>query len=245
MTWWEDETPAKPPAPEPASAPIAAARATPLQLAGPGAASNVYMPIFGMKGMGKTTLARQLYAARIEAGRSGTFIDRIGNNGSLAGLRRGVIVRSPAGWYAEVRAAIAEQRAFNIIVQPGRGTSKEMRKLWAMIYEVGDCLLCIDEAEGYANAHSIDPELHELVSLGRNQQIDAIFTVRTPPELHRVIRGNADVVISFRQPSAHYADVLNKEHFHHPRGSAILQGLPRFGYLRAENGSITMGKVQL
>lgn len=202
---------------------------------GPGAAANNYTLIYGKKGQGKTVLLRMLAMMRGDRGGSWTMIDRTGRNGDLPGAR---VVTTPAGWWSAVRAARRIGVPYRLVLQPRRGVA--MDPLWAMIYEVGYQLLLIDEAEEYASAHRIDRELGELVSLGRNRQVDIASTVRTPPELHGRLRGNADVVISFCQPSRHYAETLNREFYHLPDPS-IFMALPKFTYLRAAEGVVTRG----
>lgn len=204
---------------------------------GYGARENRYVLIYGAKGMGKTLLLRSIVRAAQRAGRSTVYIDRADTGADL-----GAVVRTPAAWWVHARAALRTGRPYRLTVQPGRGVSLD--PLWAMLWEVGDVLVAIDEAEAYANAHRIDPELESLVNLGRNRGVDIATTVRTPPELHGRLRGNADAVFTFRQPSRLYADSLNREFFHlqDPR---ILMQLPRFRYLRASEGNVSVGRVSI
>lgn len=239
--------PGNEPAPDPPAAPPEPGPVAPA-LAGNGAtgdnrkAENLYTLIYGGKGMGKTTLARGMYLAALRRGRSGVVVDPTGTNADL-----GRVVRSTVEWWEHVRAELAAGRQFSTVVQMGWGHSHDA--LWRLIYRVaresGGLLLFLDEAERFANAHRIDPNLAELVSLGRNARIDIITTVRTPPELHGLLRGNRDQVITFRQPAAPYADKLNRDFFHLPDGERRINTLPRFEYLLARDGKVSRGAVQL
>ena len=212
-------------------------------------ADAVYTCIMGTKGTGKTLTLRRMYARVIEAGGRATFVDTNSKNSDLAQLAgprdavRGV-VRSAEGWFSHVRSALAEGRPFNLVIQPD--WSAEINGLWRMVYEVGHSFTAIDEAEGYANARRIDPNLAKLISRGRNQQCSLGATVRVPPELSKLLRGMADVTMSFRQESSDYADDVARESFHrHRSAAAILVKLPRFAYLhyRSASGVLSVGKI--
>jgi hypothetical protein len=230
------------PAPDRAG-PVAPALAGAGAAGGPGRkAENVYTLIYGAKGMGKTTLARAMYLRQLRAGRSGVVVDPTGSNGDL-----GTVVTSTGQWWDHVRAELGAGRQFSTVVQMSWGESHN--DLWRLIYVVakqtGGLLLLLDEAEQFANAHRIDANLAELVSLGRNARIDIITTVRTPPELHGLLRGNRDQVVTFRQPAQPYADKLNGDFFHLPNGADRIRTLPRFSYLLAREGEVSAGRVDL
>lgn len=205
---------------------------------GPGRAENTYTLIYGKKGQGKTTALRMMLQQRQQLGGSTTLVDPTGRNGDL-----GYVVRSPAGWWSHVRRELRAGRPFRVVLQPGRGV--DLNALWAMAYEVGHALLAIDETQLFADAHRIDTELRETVSLGRNRQLDIATTVRTPPELHPIFRGNTDVVLSFAQPSRRYAEILAKEFYGDMRVADLLVKLPRFHYLRVQEGNISSGRLRV
>lgn len=218
-------------------------------LAGGGAAGgsergreNTYTLIYGAKGMGKTTLARGMYLRHLAAGGSGVVVDPGGTNQDL-----GTVVTSPGRWYRYARGELARRRPFSAVVQFGWGQDRD--PLWELVYrtaqQIGGLLLLLDEAEGYANAHRIDPGLSELVSQGRNAEIDIITTVRTPPQLHGELEGNYDRAVTFRQAKRHYARVLNREFFHLDGGAELILQLPRFHYIQAGRGEVRRGVVEL
>lgn len=220
------------------------AAAPPAIAAGAGQAENHYTLIYGSKGKGKTTYARLVYSARIRRGGSGVFIDRTGRNGDLAkGPAGGRVCRTLGAFYAYARGRILEGQPLNAIVALGWG--EEHNRLWPMLYEIGDLLLVLDEAEQFASAHRIDPDLSELVSLGRNRRVDIISTVRTPPELHTRLRGNRDAVITFGQAYMRFADQLNDEFFGLEGGGRIIHELQPLEYLRAAEGRTTRGRLRV
>lgn len=212
--------------------------------AGAGANENVYTLIYGSKGKGKTTYARIVYSARIRRGGSGVFIDRTGKNGDLAQLAAGGrVCRTIGAFYAYARARLLEGRPLNAVIALGWG--EDHNKLWPMLYEIGDLLLVLDEAEQFASAWKIDPDLSELVSLGRNRRVDILSTVRTPPELHTRLRGNRDVVVCFGQSYRRYAEQLNTDFFGLDDGGRIIHELPALEYLRTAEGRTTRGRLRV
>lgn len=203
---------------------------------GPGDADCSYVAVFGMKGMGKTTLARAVYKARIRAGGSGVWVAGAGGNDDL-----GTVARSSGEAARIIHRALEADRPFSVVVQPG--WEPELEELWRVVYETGNVLLALDDCQDFANASYIDRDLSKLVSWGRNAEVDLITTVRTPPELHKQIRGNLDVAITFRQRSRSYAEDLNREFFDLPDGPDRILSLPRFHYLREESGEVTGGRI--
>lgn len=224
----ESRPPASPPAPlaappRPAPTPAPAPART-------GTVRSCYTLVFGQKGMGKTTYMVAVYLAAIRGGRSGTFIDSKGEYGHL-----GRIVRTPAEWAAHVAAARRDRRPFNLVVQPS--WDAELAPLWRLIYEAGDVLLAIDEADGWApSSGAVPPELVKLIGWGRSKRVDMLTTVRLYSEIHGTLKGAADVVVTFRQPDAYYAEAINKRWFNLADPSLITR-LPEFTYLRMDVGA--------
>ena len=224
----EQPAPAAPPAPAPpaAAAPRPRSRVR----------VNTYTLVFGKKGAGKTSFARSVFAQRVRAGGSAVFVDPTLCNGDLAEVCTSV-GQFDRMWRPLVRAG----RPFAAVIQPG--WDDDFNKLWRLIYQIGDLLLVIDETDRYATAQRIDPNLEKLVNLGRNQQVDILTTVRTPPELSKRIQGNVDVAISFKQELPDYAQDLNRRFFRLPDGEARILALPPLHYLRVQNGRVSAGVV--
>lgn len=199
----------------------------------------MYTAIFGKKGTGKTTYARSMFRARVAAGGSAVFVDRTGKNGDL-----GYVCETVPAFVSYARAQLHAGAPIVAVVVPSWGDA-ELDQLWPLIYKLGSLLLVLDEAEQFANAHRIDSDLAELVSLGRNQEVDIAAVVRTPPELSPRITGNLDVCITFQQPHRDYAKVLNDRFFHLAGGEHRILTLPKFHYLRAHDGRVTGGVVKL
>jgi hypothetical protein len=219
-----DPTPAAPPPPSR----VGAARR----------ADNLYGLILGQKRQGKTTLLRQLHADRVRRGGRSTFVDTLGINGDGLG---GVVVRSPRGWWDVARASVADGRPFNIILKPEPGA--DLGPFWAMAYELGGLLLAVDEIDRYQDSARIGTDLEKLAAWGGNRRVDMLATVRQLPELHRVLKANADILYAFRQGDRYYSKQLNERFFHLP-DPATLERIPQFHYLRWElGGAVTWGRV--
>jgi hypothetical protein len=223
----------------PPRAPRASAPLPPPHVGAPSVADNTYGIILGQKRMGKTTLLRQLFADRIRRGGTGTFVDSLGINGHGLG---GVVVRSPEAWWSQVRKAMSEGRAWNLIYVPPPGV--DPGRFWTLVYEVGGQLVAIDEVDRYMSSNSIKPELKNMLGWGGNKRLDVLATTRQLPELHAAAKANADLWYVFRQPDARYAKILS-ERYLHLADARTIEMLPRFHYLRKEVGEpgVTWGKV--
>ncbi|NIP59760.1 MAG: hypothetical protein GWM92_15755 [Gemmatimonadetes bacterium] len=187
--------------------------------------------------MGKTTYARGVYKARVRAGGSAIWIDRTGQNEDL-----GHVVRTVRAFKLEVGRALEAGRPFSLVVNLGWGEDHD--PLWKFVYDVGAVLLVLDDPRQMMQASRIDPDLEELIELGRNREVDILATARRPPELHGSIKNAADVVVVFRQGSRHYAEACNGEWLNLEQGADRILSLPRFHYLRkGEDDSVTFGKV--
>lgn len=191
--------------------------------------------------MGKTLLARSLFRARIRAGGSGVFIDPKGEN-----LDLGAPASSVGKLWAHVRGRINTGRPFAVVLAPSRWEAgTDLGDLWRIVWELGDLLLVVDETQQWASAEYIDPGFKNLVGLARSHRIDLVCTMQTPPMLHKQIRGNLDVVTTFRQPELDYASDLSKKWFNLP-DPTLLQRLPKFVYLRSQldrTPPVTKGRV--
>lgn len=210
---------------------------------------NRYVLCLGSKGTGKSTYAEQAFRARIAAGGRGVWFDPIGNRGHL-----GYVVHSGAEFWAAWKrfsaaaaAAPAGRRGFGLVIQPGWEGLESLGGVWRMIFELGDVLLVLDEAPMIAPVDgSADPALKHLVRLGRNRRIDIITTCHVPAQLDKGLRGIRDVVVTFRQVEADYADqVAAMFPGLGPAGPQLIASLPTFHYLRVENGRVTRGVVRL
>jgi hypothetical protein len=139
---------------------------------------------------------------------------------------------------------------FALVVQPEWGEKLEDKKkgvsLWKAIFDAQHVLVLVDETHRYADANRIDDGLANLVATGRHHWIDLVTTVQTPPQLHSLFRGNADVVVSFAQPYQPYADTLAGQFFGgDASAAAALAALPAYAYLRRDTktNTTTHGRV--
>ena len=62
-------------------------------------------------------------------------------------------------------------------------------------------LIVLDEASEYQSPYDLSGGLRRIVNLGGNDDQSAIVVARLWTQLHKEIRRNADVVVSFRGPS--------------------------------------------
>jgi hypothetical protein len=123
------------------------------------------------------------------------------------------------------------------------GFDTETDPAWRLIYSRGRLLLAIDEAEEYANAWRVDPNLARLLSHGRHRAVSIVATVRLPHELHGRFRGLADRTVSFRQGSSYYARILARDAYGDPELAPTLRDLPPFSYVLQDGGRRAVGQV--
>lgn len=198
-----------------------------------------YTLLFGAKGMGKTTYARAVWWARRRAGGSGVLFDPKAENGDM-----GQVVRTPGELSRLIGDALQEGRQFSAVVQLGWGESAEA--FWPIVFAAGNLLLVLDEAQDYAGLETSSRSgVIQIVGKGRSRGIDILSTVRTPPEVHKQLRGNQDVVVTFRQSERDYAEGLASRYFPGPGMADRILALPRFHYLRSHHGNVTRGRVQI
>lgn len=211
-----------------------------------GARENEVVTILGKKGMGKTTYALGIFRARVRAGGSAIWIDRTGKAG--AELEAGGFARTVdtvRGFNRELLGSLERGEPLRVAVNLGWG--EDHNPLWRRIYQFGRVLLVLDDPSSLMKYNRIDPDLEELVELGRNQEVDIVTTVRRPPELHGSLKNATDVAVTFRQGTPHYAREVAGTWFHSLQDaeSRILE-LPKFHYLRADSdGRISGGRVSI
>lgn len=204
--------------------------------------ANVITTIFGNKGSGKTTLLLWIVRRWIEAGGAAVLVDTAG---TAAPTRPAWLT----GKYLRATSIEGLRRQLGAIDGPALlrwlpGFDTDTDPAWRIIYDRGSVLLAIDECEEYANAYRVDVNLARLLSHGRHRSVSLASTVRLPHELHGRFRGLADRVVSFCQPSAHYARILAKDAFHDPDLAGSLQSLPAYTYLAKLNGRVAYGTVE-
>lgn len=244
--WWDDDAPpaagpagGSPPASlprPPAWAGKLAAVAAGKDLGGSPARKDLVL-YFGASGYGKTTAALRLYAVRFQRGGQCTMIDPTGRYGQI-----GRVVRSSAEWVAAMRAA--GRSPVSLVYQPHDPEGADVGRFWAALYRQGRHLCLCDELQNFGNAQKIQPGLHKLISMGRHQQVSLLATVRTPPEMPKVARGNYETVYTFRQTDPDYAKQLNDGFFRLRGGAELIQRLPRLHFLRVTaDGNVSQGRI--
>lgn len=209
---------------------------------GPGARENHYTIIVGKKRFGKTTYARKVVAKGQRLGKSLVFIDPTKRNADF-----GRVVGSGKALWSVARDAIANKKPFNVVVQLGWGASYD--DFWELLFNIGNIVLVLDEVHMVASANRISPPLENLIRMGGNQCIDIITTTQNPPGIHGTLKNNSDSVISFRQKTRHYAEVVASDLFalggrDRDAMIKILLTLPQFHYVHfSEDHGLTRGIV--
>lgn len=197
----------------------------------------VYSLLYGVKGYGKTYFARRVFWARRRKKGSGIFFDPKAENEGM-----GVVVAT----VEELREVIGKARRagepFSVVVCLGWNESAE--EFWPVIFQTGNLLLILDEAQDYAGRNVSEKSgIIQIIGKGRSRRIDILSTVRTPPEIHKQLRGNWDVVVTFRQGERDYADHLARRYFPGPGMTEKILNLPLYRYLHSHHGRVTEGII--
>jgi hypothetical protein len=236
--FWDDDVEAPP---VPAADPWAVIPTEPLT------AARRLVNVLGVSGAGKTTLMARWYSTAVERGVSGTWIDPTGTNAYLAryGRSNGALcaaVESVQAWAAAVSTARRAGRPYNVVLRAGELDAKSA--FWRLVLAAGRMLLCTDEMDEYAPGRlSLDgTPLGSLVSQGRNHGVSMIQTVRIPTELHRRMRGTADITVTFQQTAREQADAVARDYFHRPELVPLLLRLPPFHWVQVDRaGRVSRG----
>lgn len=146
---------------------------------------NTIICIFGKKGSGKTTLAREC----AEDWRKVVFIDVMGEYAA----------KHRCWGYEECVATIhklCDKRAFRISctgIDPEEGG-----KLLEVCRNIPGVLVVIEEAGLYCSPSNLPPGVAELVYRGRHYGVSQIWVSQRPATVHRSVTSQADIVVSFR-----------------------------------------------
>ncbi len=84
---------------------------------------------------------------------------------------------------------------------------------FAKVFEVGNCLLLVEEADLFAQSQNIDSNLRKILRYGRHRNIDQIYISRRPYELNRLVTAMADEIVVFRINEQRDLEFLQKYGF--------------------------------
>ncbi|MBT9131216.1 MAG: hypothetical protein DDT42_01737 [candidate division WS2 bacterium] len=151
--------------------------------------------IFGRKGQGKTTLAKNLL-------KKATRLIIIDPMAQCSG--EGEPISSLDSFLTEIT-----KPQFRI-VYTSTELDYEIEKLLKMIFTIGNCWLLIDEIDFFCSPAYISEDLQKIVKYGRIRRINLVFTSRRPFEVHRLVTSQASDFYVFNIIEPRDIEYLNK-----------------------------------
>lgn len=184
---------------------------------------NKIQTILGMKGSGKTTLAKKLVANR-----------------------RRLLVLDPNGEYRDglIFETFDDLLAWESVDDPDRRyicrfeSDDEIGAALRFAWDTRGWLIVAEEVDLLCSPASIDADFSRIIRHGRHRQLDLIAVSRRPAEVSKLLTSQSDEIISFRQLEDLDLDYLRRRGF----DPAKLAALERFEYL--SNAETARGTVQ-
>jgi len=156
------------------------------------------MSLFGIKGGGKSTLAREI----AEEWERVTAIDTLGEYSE--GFE---VVEGFDACLVALEAAESRKR-FRLSLRCE--DPEEMLDLIGVCYELPRQLVMVEETSFYCSPSQLPVELSKLVRYGRHREIDQLYIARRPSEIHRDLTAQSDVLVTFRHREPRDLDYLQK-----------------------------------
>ena len=154
--------------------------------------------IFGRKGQGKTTLAKQKVAK----------LSRLFIVDNLAEYTEGTIFET----YGALRYYFRTARPqFRCIIRVS--TEEEMEQALELVWTVGHCTLLAEEVNMYCPLHGGSPAFHRLVVYGRHQAVNIIGVSRAPAEVSKIFTSQCDEIHSFNQQEDSHLEYMERRGF--------------------------------
>lgn len=147
---------------------------------------NYIVSIFGMKGSGKSYLAKEIAAQEPRV----IAIDNLGEYNSLS------IVY---GFRECVSALVAVENRANFRLALRTTSIEEDLALIDLVYNMKHVTLIAEETSRYVSPTYLPREFEQLVRYGRHRAINQIYLARRPSEIHRDLTAQSDVIVSFLQ----------------------------------------------
>lgn len=167
--------------------------------------------IFGKRGCGKTTLAKEL----IKDKKRFIIIDKLGE------YTDGVIVSNEI---EALNLARQNPKGFKIVIR----LQEERKKLFDVLYCITNYCLIVEELSMFCNSHYIDKGLFAIMAYGRHRKIDFIGISQRPSQMNPLIRTQADSVYCFKMVEPVDIKYLNAY------GFGDLQTLKEFEHIKKE-----------
>lgn len=150
--------------------------------------------ILGRRGTGKTTISTTLQDAFPRV----VVIDRLKEYWNSQGKKKGVTHVSRT--FQHFSRQILENQFkpnFKIVFQPERDDDVlQFNEALKLIYEMGDCLLVVEEAQFFCTVHTMPSMLKEILLCGRHRKIAFFATTQRPGELHKTMLSQASHVFA-------------------------------------------------
>ena len=152
-------------------------------------ATDVFLCL-GRRGSGKSYLARRIQGAYPRK----VIFDTLGEYGA----RDGVLCHSFAEFgRALLRIESEGQRTFTLIYQfdvERESHTSEFDQALRVLWHRGDVLVCVEEVQYFATAHSMPMWLRNCLLTGRHRHLGLVFTTQRPGECHKTIVSQANHV---------------------------------------------------
>jgi len=160
--------------------------------------TNLIVVIFGQKGTGKTYLANKIAGGMYAAGRRVIAIAPAGGFNFIPGP----LITSPD---PDRFAGLAGRSA---IVNCGDMETARMAIRFAR--EVGRLWLIIDEIDLFLSPWEYDPDLMNIIRMGRHKEINLVGITQRPASVHKNLTALADRRVIFRITEPNDRDYLKK-----------------------------------
>lgn len=176
---------------------------------------------FGIRGYGKTTVARELAASSPRM----LAFDPFGEHAALR-----LTLDQAVDYFTDLEAQ-GKLEQFRVSIYPSldddaRGVSA---LAWSVAQRVDDMTLVLEEADEILPATGSPPEARRLVSQGRHVNMGIIGTSRRPAEVARLLTSMADEYYVFRTQEP--GDLTYLRSIIGPEATTRVAELPKFHYV--------------
>lgn len=152
--------------------------------------------IFGKTGTGKSTKAKSLIKESLSS--------RIIVIDALAEYDEFIIVENFLDFYEYVK----DNQDFKLACR--FSSDMDIEYLFKIVFELGNILLIVEEAEIYISPYAKQSNFLRLVRYGRHKNISIIGIARRAAELSIDLRANTDNIISFKQTELTDIEIMKK-----------------------------------
>jgi hypothetical protein len=108
------------------------------------------------------------------------------------------------------RIRYCDIEAIDFGVPEGDFNFLKLEAVMQMCFDVGDCTLVIDEVDMFCNPYGIPPTFKRLLSRGRHDRLNLIWTARRPQEVHKLLLSQTDEFFLFQMHHPDDVDYFRK-----------------------------------